>query len=437
MTNTNRILERKYYALDVELASPLNLSGGVSEYTDSDVLVNGQGEVFVPGTSLAGAFRTYYGQKQEEGIFGYSQGEEGAMSAIWISDMYFTNKTSISVRDGIKLDAQKRVVEGSKFDMEIIETGAAGTLFIKYIRRENDDQNGVDYDNLMSLLIGGIGSGEIRIGANKTRGFGRLKINKIYESSFNKEQTEEWLALAENEKNTEKYQRAYLYKEWVESKGTGESKFVKIKVPLKLQGGISIRKYSTRPKQADYEHITCNGKAVIPGSSWNGAIRAEATKILQQLGVTQYQDRINDWFGYVNTKKGEATAKQSQIVICESILNNAKPVPMTRNNINRFSGATVGTALYSEISYFGGTTELEIMIRKFDNRYACDDYKALVGMMLLVINSIKGGYLPVGGQAAIGRGVFTENPKCTYSISEDLSEDECLQALYSLLYEVK
>ena len=57
----NKILKRKYYALEIELISPLKVSNGQEIHSDSDVMRNGNGILFIPGSSLAGAFRDYLG----------------------------------------------------------------------------------------------------------------------------------------------------------------------------------------------------------------------------------------------------------------------------------------------------------------------------------------------------------------------------------------
>ena len=56
---SNPIVSRKYYALKVELVSPLSISNGQNYYTDSDIMRNSKGEVFIPGTSLAGARKVF------------------------------------------------------------------------------------------------------------------------------------------------------------------------------------------------------------------------------------------------------------------------------------------------------------------------------------------------------------------------------------------
>ena len=92
----NRIISRYYVAADIVLASPLSLSGGDGEHTDSDVMRDGEGRLLLPGSSVAGAFRAYLGQRKDEaGVFGYAGREEvksikkGYMSALLFSDTYF------------------------------------------------------------------------------------------------------------------------------------------------------------------------------------------------------------------------------------------------------------------------------------------------------------------------------------------------------------
>ena len=141
----NLIRERIYYAVRLELISPLCVSGGTDQNTDSDVMRNGRGECFIPGTSVAGAFRQYLDpERKKGGIFGYSKGEEGQMSEVIFSDVYFDEPAEVTRRDGVRLTEDRRVETGKKFDWEIIEPGITATLYISYVRRENSSKGGED-----------------------------------------------------------------------------------------------------------------------------------------------------------------------------------------------------------------------------------------------------------------------------------------------------
>ena len=64
--SVNSIVKRIYIAADVELASPLSISNGTAENTDSDVLKNVSGEVFIPGI----AHSTGYGSSRNKDFTG-------------------------------------------------------------------------------------------------------------------------------------------------------------------------------------------------------------------------------------------------------------------------------------------------------------------------------------------------------------------------------
>ncbi len=417
----HKIILRSYYAVQVELRSPLSVSNGEDYYTDSDVVRNGAGEVFVPGTSLAGAFRHYLGlKKNEAGSFGFSRGKEGRMSSFSFSDLYFSDKARVGIRDGVMLSEGKTVE--NKFDREMIESGAQGTLFFGYVVREEETKE--EFAQTVCLLLQGLEEGEIRLGAKKNRGFGRIRIQTVSERTFQAGETEEWLEFLADPRDPKHYGKNERYQEWIQEKKQKTGRYIRIRVPLKQRGGISIRRYSARPDQEDFEHITCNGMPVIPGTSWNGAIRADAREILQELGCKYTARLLNRWFGHV-----EKEAVQSQVVVAESEIQDAVRLSMTRNRVNRFDASAGDGALYSEASYFNGTTWLELLIRKDEQK----NYLALVGILQLVILDLQKGYLAVGGQTAVGRGIFQADTRQEIEYSEPCPEKDCLSALYEAI----
>ena len=183
----NSIVKRIYIAADVELASPLSISNGTAENTDSDVLKNASGEIFIPGTAIAGAMRNYLGlDKNKNCVFGYADGENGKMSSLFISDAYIqkldikndqNKKYSISVRDGVGLTEGKTAIPGAKYDYEVVETGKAVIRIEKVIRAQDENSDGVEE---IRELLSAVQQGAIRFGFKKNRGLGRLRINKVY-----------------------------------------------------------------------------------------------------------------------------------------------------------------------------------------------------------------------------------------------------------------
>ena len=418
-----KIIKRVYFAVDFTLRSPLNISNGQDVYTDKDVLRRKDGKVFIPGTSVAGALRNAMDKKIRNQFAGYSDDLDGKMSSIFFSDIVLEN-ANVVVRDGVKLNADKTV--DNKYDMQAVETGANGKLFMEYTVREQDDED--KFHHIVEQLIMGIQANEIRFGANKNRGFGSMKVDQVRETVFTRENVDSYISF--DKEDIDSYNSSQTFEEWEKTKRLDESRYVTIEVPLRLTGGISIRKYSTKPKEADYEQLTIalkdeNGNPipVIPGSSWNGAIRADVRKTLQQLGDKNADQDVMHWFGHI----GE-TSCQSTVVIGESKLEGSKPLTISRNKINRFDASTMNGALYTEKSYFGGSTNLKLMVRKDSEA----TYEALIGALLLVIQDIQSGYQSIGGLSSIGRGMFEANGDIVLS---EGTEESYRKALYTYLFE--
>jgi len=99
-------------------------------------------------------------------------------------------------------------------------------------------------------------------------------------------------------------------------------------------------------------------------------------------------------------RAGGVKGSASHIVFAESIVKNGKWAPVTRNRINRFDGSTMGGALYTELSYFGGECALEVLLP------ADRGYDWMWGLILLTLKDLENGFLAIGGQTAVGRGLF-------------------------------
>lgn len=403
----NKLVKRIVFRIDVHLVSPLSVSSGENEWTDSDLLRDKNGRPFVAGSSLAGAMRAYLEKdRNDHCLFGYSgKDDSGRMSSLFISDMIFIDKDTVSssVRDGVKLTTDKVAESGSKYEIEILNSGAKAFFYTELVVRENDCETEMRKD--ISRILSGFQSGEIRLGSKKTRGFGEIAIDSVKRHEFTRDNYCEYKDVYSNNHfksmNDEK-------DDWFKISGTN-NKMIHIAVPLKMEGGISIRQYAAKKNEPDFVHITDGETPVIPGSSFAGAIRHRMKKILQELQELQVDgfelpmkanEIIDIAFGYVDGEK----ACSSNIIINEAKIQNATSLIMTRTGISRFEAAAKKGALYTEKTYVNGTFTLNILVRK--GPYA-NDQKWIVGLLLLAIKDLQNGLLAVGGQTAIGRGVFS------------------------------
>lgn len=422
----NHIIKKIMLYVQVRFLSPLNVSSGEDEWTDADLLRDGNGNAFVPGSSLAGAMRAYIRkEKNEPCLLGYTKKEKngqdtGKMSALFISDLTFDEQPLSGVRDGVGLTAQKTAKSESKYDMEILETGSRAHFFLELTVREKDDE--AEMQQEIGKIFRGIKEGEIRLGSKKTRGFGKFEILSVAEKEYTKENYADYANAYQNDswRGAENQ-----LKEWME-KTDWEPSMVHIEVPLRMKGGISIRRYAAKKGEPDYVHLTRpalqtdeNGnkaeKTEIPilsGSSLAGVIRHRMETILGELkkaGVNfpkNSTDMIHTIFGYVDGDQACA----SNIIVHEVDIKGAKPLTMVRTGVSRFESAVRKGSLYTEKTYVDGTLNVRIDVRKGNNP---QDEAWILGMLLLALKDLQNGLLAVGGQTAIGRGIFSANGPIT------------------------
>lgn len=369
----------------LKAALPLIIGSGDDEYTDMEIIKDDDRKPYIPGTAIAGVMRHYTDDPDDPKVF-----SEDRLSPIYTYDCEAI-KYKISVRDGVELDENKVSKRTAKYDYEIIEAGAEFKLRFDLIIREKNqfdlttreknpkEKNSKiphekDIIECAKKFISSVENKEIYIGAKSKRGFGRVEIDGTIEVS------------------DEEYFNKY----------DGEFKFIHeydvLSVKLELQGGIMIRKYNDLPDEIDYVQLNSNGKPVIPGTTWDGAIRHRTEDIF--TGLSKYDNGlilkfIERVFG---SKMKEDQGQASLVIFEESTIDGGVDLPQTRVKIDRFTGGAVDSALYTEKPHYIGETTLVIKYPK-DKHY-------IVGLLLPALEDLCRGYLAVGGETSIGRGIF-------------------------------
>lgn len=414
----NTITDRIYLSMQIRLESPLCVASGETLLTDHDIIRDFDGKPFIPGTTIAGAMRSYLEEEVSRNLFGYSENEQSMMSSIFISDVYLKNAEEKDVftqtRDGVSLK-NKIAITNRKYEMEVVDTGAVGMLYLEFILREKNSLTIDELKEQIKKIIFGLVSGEIRFGHRKNRGYGKVKLLNIWSNHFvtGKHSVADWIEF--NPKDVKCYKESYGISEI--NRILDENiirKYIELNVPLKLTGGISIRQYQAKKYEPDYKHITSNQMPVIPGTSWCGAIRDGAERILKELGFRNIQDKLEYLFGNINEELAEA--KESKLIVSESCLQGGKQKIITRNKIDRFTNASVQGALYTEQMYVGGNLYLNLKVQDLD------EYQWVVGLLLLIVKDIQNGYITVGGETAIGHGIMDKVAEEIY-ISKGRADD--------------
>lgn len=406
----NSVVKRIVYRVELLFVSPISVSSGYEGMTDSDVLRDYDGNPFISGSSIAGAFRAYVQSKNKgNDIFGFANDEDGKMSPIFISDLKFDNKVINDIRDSVALDDNKITKEGAKFDFEVLQGNSKGYFYVELTIREKDNEELLV--SALNEIFNGIHLKEIRLGSNKTRGYGIIDIDQIKMREFTKNNFLDYKdCYCESAWNNEpKYKLDYSTK----------GHMVSIEVPLRLKGGISIRKYAVRKGAPDFEHMTDHGCPVIPGTSIMGALRHRIKEIIKELDKDSsyglYPNKmIDEMFGFVSGKD----AHISGVIVDEMVSEGAKALEMTRTGISRFENSARNGALYKEKTYVNGTFTLKLSINKEN-----PNMDWIIGILLLAVKDLQNGFLAVGGQTSIGRGIFEANGPLTID-GEENKEDE-------------
>ncbi|MDR9405491.1 MAG: RAMP superfamily CRISPR-associated protein, partial [Halothece sp. Uz-M2-17] len=259
--------------------TPIHIGGvGGDADTDLTLAMNGQGNYYIPGTSLAGALRGWMGRSVEEthlnDLWGFQEKDQGQASFIIIDDAEIKQlNQTIEIREGVGIDRDTgTAAERFKYSRAILPKGVTFPLNITL-----DCQKGQEPDDLWQLLLA-LEKGDIRIGAAKTRGLGKVKltVSSIHEQTFrdknifdvllNGGQPQKWEDL--KPKTYHSPDKLSLNIQWtpkdpVMVKSEGEGIAVDI-LPLVSQ-------------------VNQNTYFVIPGSAIKGVLRTQAERIVRTV----------------------------------------------------------------------------------------------------------------------------------------------------------
>ena len=380
-------MNKRYYEYVLELVSPLSLGSGLNRNSDSDVLRDGKGRPFIPATSIAGVLASRLNDDDKKRLFGSDKGGDFTDSKVIFYDAVLTNKAStVTVRDGVALE-DRVAKDSAKFDFEAVEQGVC---FKGYF--ELDDKLSSDDEKQLLNQLSALNSGILRLGHKTTRGYGQVRVNKLNKLAFT--DIDKWLEFD-------------MYGDWNGAEDIElldcKSDTDVIRLELTLKSALSIREYTTELPDGsdndtapDYKFMSLkhNGTPIIPGTTWAGAFRDRFTEFMGE-------DARKVLFGYVE-QYTKNTAK-SKITFSESVFKKGSYTEklITRNSIDRFSAATNDGALYTELTIFGGKTELTITLPR--DKDIDNSSKAAVFACIVDLDN---GFMSIGGLASVGRGLF-------------------------------
>lgn len=436
-----KVLGRILVKGELSLLSPLIIGTGTGNETDNDLQTDGMGLPFIPGSSWIGAVRALFesavksGDMDPEdmakfmGILRPDKKDPDYQSALIAHDCHLEGHgPDIETRTNVRLDPVSRTAEdGALFNYQVLSIKNRFQFQCELVIREGQIADVAEGEKYLNSIVYLLEKGDICLGAKTNSGFGRVKLENTQYSRFdfikNKEDGKKWLS-----------------GEWVWEKPAIEENsyyplgldYATIHVRFKPETSLMIRE-NILGDEVDVRHLHSGGKPVLSGTSLKGVIRHQCLKILKTVlpesdGSTAEQ-MIRNMFGYVENdaekakekeEKGEQTARKGHVGISESVLHHVKTSRQTRIRVDYFTGGVLESALFSEdpVRPEGKESYLETQIRlkkSPENTSSRENpekgVKGLTSLqeLALILQAVKDlwtGWVPVGGESAIGRGTL-------------------------------
>ena len=395
MLNSAKIMGRYTLTGTVKLVSPLIIRAGVyndilNDTVDDIVVTYHDGQPFIPGTSLAGVLRQTIQDILSDAdnvLFGSIDEHKGMQSALQINDIPLKN-TNISVRDGICIDDVLGVTkDGAKYDFEVIESGAYGTLRIDCVVRECH-QNQVDIIEEALKILANLLKNGISIGARTVNGFGRIASEDISLEHYDftkPESVQDWLLRKSGATITIPEAPMVAKRDLI------------IDMDCYLEDTILIKSIF----EAGWEDKSLT--LFIPGTSVKGVLRHQCARILNVLGRgATMTDKL---FGYSNDKTKKSY--KGRVLVNEVYFGTTyTQEEQHRIRVDRFTGGVMNGALFTDHplrNTKGEKLTFPLHIRIKD----CTDSEA--GLAMLLVKDLMTGQVTMGANRTIGCGRIRGN----------------------------
>ncbi|MCR4902767.1 MAG: hypothetical protein K6A23_07910 [Butyrivibrio sp.] len=408
-----------YYSLSFEQSSPVRIGNGKHEESDNDLMLDGRGLPFIPGTSLAGIIRHLalsigMSEETEKRLFGTvllspKPGYDPIIekSAVIFGDAVLDKTITrddivFGKRDGVGLNDWGTAKKSSKFDFQIAESGCSFYSIIEWTG--NDEQYKTEIDGIIEPILKHYIADGIMVGARTSRGYGLFKLcgkRRIFD--FPKD-LNYWI----NDFNP--YDRE-AFKDAFELTGELQELETVLEIKVKATSQFSVRVNKARTELAEDDSIpnsvpmaNYKGNPVIPGTAWAGAFRHHMHALLRDVGISEDSDemqKVDELFGMASgsgsTGKSRLVFSETEILVKDKFVQKSSVI---RTAIDRFTAAPINAALFTNMVYSGGKGTLKITYRKksINNKY--------LELLAACICDLHLGLITLGGEASVGRGTM-------------------------------
>lgn len=402
-----RIIEKIIITGTLTVQSPLRIgAGGIADdpTIDTYILKDKMDMPFIPGTSVAGVLRHYVmdlDTETETHLCPYLFGslEDAMQSAVIIDDIPLEDAI-ITIRDGVRIDEDtKTAVKGAKYNYEAIDRGAHGSFSMEITLREKHSPKQQELHAVIEKLITYMQHG-FMLGSLTTKGFGQVQLANTVASLYRMDDAKDVQAWFTGGKSAHTIA--------VDSPFVPLQDTLVIDAAFALRSSLIIRDNDTDKVTADnqpihaVQKVSC-GEYVIPGPSIKGVLRHGAIDLLRRLGKNEawIQEHINGLMGFAM----EDEKAKSRFYVKEAYLskNDVVAKAQSRNRIDRFTGGTIDTALFTTEPVWQKETGRRSLSLHYEIR-KCKDWEA--GLAIVLLRNLWLGRTALGGEKSIGRGTL-------------------------------
>lgn len=366
------------YQVEAVCRTPLRTGG-----TDGDpeqVLRGRDGRAFVQGSSLAGALRGWLEETPERSRTEALFGSRELGGHLIVSDALFDGEAEQYTRPRLRIDADTATgSDGGKFDAAHIGAGARLSFTLTWLGTQETAEQEL---HTVEQMLAALNAGAIRLGAQKTNGFGQLTLTA--------------------KKRTFALKDAQDRRDWLKNKLEGKL----LTLPgLEQKQGVRFtvkgRSDNLLVKTAPEYNKTPEGlrsytpnlyegtRILLPGSSIKGAVRSRCAYIAKLMELDHAF--VEQYFGRAD-EDGD-NGLPGQVRFEDAQLSDTK-CKISRIRIDRFTGGVFRGGLFTEEPVSSDVTL---------NITAPEEPK-LCALLLYALRDLGLGLYNLGSGWAVGRG---------------------------------
>lgn len=382
------------YSVKARCVMPLRTGGGDTE----TVLRYENGRAFIQASSLAGAMREWltknetplFPQKRNRSLPDILFGSQRQGGSLILSDGVFNPGADMQIRPHVKIDGRTGTAEDQKkYDIAHIQRDAEFRFTLTWLGEEKDP-DAADSVSAIEWILSAMNCGEIRLGAQKSNGFGRLSLAQkdgspsvtktVYNLRSERDRTA-WLELADTADGAAEYAEGkapFAFPELSPGPAVifavrGRADSILVKSSNKKWREEEQEKQEAKDNTRENKHqpdVTINlseqNTPILPGSSAKGALRSRVYAIAKLLNREKACDTVDALFGRGPEDSAESSLPGKENdngipgkVRCEDVLlppEKGNRKELARVRLDRFTGGVIRQDLFWEEPVSGDIT---------------------------------------------------------------------------------